>query len=187
MRKMAIPAAATALLLAGAGCGGGSDASGSTSAGDPTTTTSSPSPSEPIATNEQYASIVALKLHMAKTINSLQNNCNWISSGPLDRPGSIACFAGLPTVQLESQDLALRLRQAMTPTSKAFLGAPPDEIASLVQATLADARTLARASGQADDHNCAMKGNDVCLGLRGDVFRAMGSMAQQLSGWRPYM
>jgi hypothetical protein len=185
MRKMAT-AAVTTLLLAVAGCGG-SDSSGSASTGDTSIVAPSPSSSEPIATNDQYASIVALKLDMAKTINSLQNNCNWISNGPLDRPGYIVCFGGLPTVQLEAQDLALRLQQAMTPTSKAFIGAPPEEIAFLVQTTLADARTLAKASGQADDHNCAMKGNGVCSGLRGAVFRAMGSMEQQLSGWRPYI
>lgn len=180
MLKSLVAAAIASLLLA-AGCGG--EESGARAGANSTPASSGDGET---ATVQQYASIVARVSDLDQQLRTL-DNCNWMGSGSLDRPGSIVCQAGLYVLYLDALNLATRLGDAQNAGTKQYFGAPPEEIADLVDETVSDANALKKAAKAANDAKCYDSGAGRCLTLRGDVFQAMAPMESTLDAWEPYL
>jgi hypothetical protein len=169
-----IPVVLAVALLAGCGASGGaqqgsaSKTHGSASVGTSLSTT--PSPTESTATAAQYASIVAKdQQSMADSIRSFTRD--YCAVDPSAPP---RCLAEALALNLEAQTLVLELNGAKDPSSPTFIGAPPSDVAPLVDDTLGAARTLARASK-------GMKPKMV------QVEFAIDDLQREFAAWSPYM
>lgn len=179
---------ALAALLLMAGCG--ESASGDTKVDDSkNTASSSPTTDEtPLttATVQQYASIVARNSDLRGQLRDM-SDCNWFGMGRLDRPGYLVCSVGMLTMSYLTGTLASSLTVAAESGSAEYIGAPPQEIESLVDETATTARTLSTAAAKADKKGCGETGRGQCMGLRIDVWQAQNDLKQALQAWGPYL
>jgi len=89
------------------------------------------------------------------------------------------------TINLEAHRLQMVLQGAQNPEGPASIGAPPDEIKSLVADTITAARTLESESDKANP--CTAPGASAdCVTILFDFARAMTAMQAQFAAWSPY-
>ena len=173
-------------VLALAGCGGTSGSAAGT-----VTSSASAKPTREKATVAQYASIVAKQqASMVKTLDDLlSDNCDWTTPGKVDRrPGDITCGMSVLTVNFEAQTLQTVLIGAQKPGAPAYIGVPPDEIASILADTKTASDTLASTSNAANPCTAPAVSPDSaqCVKALFDFYRAMTGMQAQFAAWGPY-
>ena len=140
------------------------------------------------ATVAQYASIVAKqRAGIGKNLDDMMSsNCDWTMPGSVDtRPGYKTCAIQVFTINLKAHSLQMVLQGAQNPEGPASIGAPPDEIKSLVADTITAARTLESESDKANP--CTAPGASAdCVTILFDFARAMTAMQAQFAAWSPY-
>ena len=116
----------------------------------------------------------------------MSSNCDWTMPGSVDtRPGYKTCAIQVFTINLKAHSLQMVLQGAQNPEGPASIGAPPDEIKSLVADTITAARTLESESDKANP--CTAPGASAdCVTILFDFARAMTAMQAQFAAWSPY-
>jgi hypothetical protein len=193
IRGGAVVGVGLGLVLALAGCAGtnGTAAETVTTSASSATTPSPTNTTKSGATVAQYSSIVAKqKASIGKTLDMmLSDTCDWTTPGSVDTvSGSSACGLSVLTVNFEAQTLQLVFVGAQKPGAPAYIGAPPDEIKSLVSDTKAAADTLASTSDKANPCTAPAVSPDsaACVKALFDFYRAMTDMKAQFAAWGPY-
>jgi hypothetical protein len=181
MRNRWLVGPVAALLLV-AGCSGSPDdapqASESPSA-DPGATPADAEELADTATVEQWASVIA---EQQLSVDEAQESWDDATCSPsVAADGAADCVAYLTVMGLTASTAAITIGGAADPDSPTYIGDPPEEIADLVAATIADAEAAAAASEDVDcfEGDClsdALEFHDAWNDLRGD-----------LAAWTPYL
>lgn len=131
-----VKVASVAAVLILAGCGSNAAPAAETTSPSPAASpAASPSPTEMTATAEQYASVVNPALtDLATTWEKYEDSCL------LDEDSLCEIIA--MTVDLRAQAVVLVLTGSAEPGVPGYIGAPPAEVAKLVDETVAAAQAL---------------------------------------------
>ena len=194
IRGGAVVGLSLGLLPALAGCAGTSGTAGVVATSAPSTASPTPATTTTAdggATVAQYASLVAKqKANIGKTLDQmLSDDCDWTTPGHVDRlSGGITCGVSVLTVNFEAQTLQAVLVGAQKAEAPAYIGAPPDEIKSIVADTKTVADTLASSSSTANPFTFPAVSPDSpqCVKALFDFHRAMTNMQAQFAAWGPY-
>ncbi len=189
---LALALAAFVLLLAA--CGGTESPSNqqtaastsSESSADPSKSPSPTASGEPLATPEQYASVIARQGRLVKQLQEM-SRCDWLGSGPLYRPGYIVCAVGTLSLQYGATTLQLELQNAQDPSRPhTYIGKPPAELAALVRETTDMARALEQAM-KSMPARCNATHAGACQQKRILASLSIDDMQRTLAAWRPYL
>lgn len=136
------------------------------------------------ATVDEYASLVAqyatdLKSDIRDGLDPEQ--CSW-GAGPPDRDSSGHCSDSAATIQQGARSLADRLTAAQADTG---LGAPPDQISTLVKDTIKAAKATDKRAEPALE--CAQDYTRGCNPKAVRWSEAMRAMRDQLTAWGQYL
>lgn len=178
MRALA-PLAAVVVTLA-AGCGGSEDG-----AADPATATTTAL----TATVSQYASIVAEHRPELAERLSASSRCLLLLSGERCHEFDYIAMAGIETFAAR---LGAALTSASAPSAESYIGAPPDEIADLVERTIDATDAAADAFTAWSDGNCAIPNTERtpasdCTARGAQASFAGSDVEDAFAAWEPYL
>ena len=143
------------------------------------------------ATVGEYASIVAsLSGEIRTRAAGLDTDCSWVSPGSVsNNPYLVTCSMEPVTISFQARSLSRSLEGASDRGVPEYVGAPPDQIAGLVQQTKVTTKAFAR-SVQALDHptyDCIVTNGPNCPQLLFEFAAAKDDLVAQLDAWDPYI
>ena len=143
------------------------------------------------ATVGEYASIVAsLSGEIRTRAAGLDTDCSWVSPGRVsNNPYLDTCSMEPVTISFQARSLSRSLAGAADKHVAAYVGAPPDQIAGLVQQTKVTTKAFAR-SVQALDHpsyDCIVTNGPDCLELLFEFSAAKDDLVAELDAWDAHL
>jgi hypothetical protein len=173
--KVAAAIALASIALAGCTGEGAGSAEATVSAAPAASASHTPESAE--ATTAQWASRVA-----ESQAGIRDAYASWNDSECLPTNVTPICAASLVTMALSAEVLALGMEGGLKEDVPASLGVPPDEIAALVDQTIADARAATDSSKTAGDACLAGECVSEAFGAVTDY----DSLTSTLDAWAPY-
>ena len=184
-------AATAAVLFALAGCSVTGDPASAPAERAGSSADSTVAKTVDYATVGEYASIVAsLSGEIRTRAAGLDTDCSWASPGSVSNdPYLVTCSMEPVTISFQARSLSRSLDDAADRHLAGYVGAPPDQIAGLVQQTKVTTKAFAR-SVQALDHpayDCIVTDGPDCLQLLYEFSAAKDDLVAELDAWDAYI
>ncbi|MGK3954809.1 hypothetical protein ACLKOZ_01325 [Arthrobacter sp. R4] len=175
-QRLLLIAALLLMSLGGTACGS------QASAGSEATATPTPTKTAKTSTPQQLASVVAEHNASVEQIN-LDEDCSFYEHSAEGNPKAFAANVQALTCSIGKQTHAINAEILVTKLTK--LAPYPEELASLVEDTIAKAKRLAaiKVNDSCDSQSTV---SDVCRLARLNYRMAAPGLASTLASWKPY-